>query len=228
MNCLCTLGKHLNEDFWRVLTQSRLQRWPVQVLWGGKAASLQMDCHWASKVEVPFPFFPWPYVLLVQSLTQFFRNVWPQLTLFWSSLFFTILNQVWHWHPHRSTWDFRLERSHLWPQALVLLSHWHSQGLVFDENNVLSTKSRLPSYCRLGLQDLITVKSAEGGKQVRQHILNKPSFCASVLSWSYTLLFHLRMISSRLEAELAHISEGRGNHLVLCHLSKNQKTWLAS
>ena len=31
-----------------------------------------MDCHWASKVEVPFPFFPLPYVLLVQSLTQFF------------------------------------------------------------------------------------------------------------------------------------------------------------
>ena len=72
MNCPCTLGKHLNEDFWRDLTQSRLQRWPVQVLWGGKAASLQMDCHWASKVEVPFPFFPLPYVLLVQSLTQFF------------------------------------------------------------------------------------------------------------------------------------------------------------
>ena len=226
MNCLCTLGKHLNEDFWRVLTESRLQRWPVQVLWGGKAASLQMDCYWASKVEQPIPIFPWTYVLLVQSLTHFLPFlVSNQFTL---ELFFTILCQVWHWHPHRSTWDFRLERSHLWPQALVLLSHWHSQGLVFDENNVLSTKSRLPSYCRLGLQDLITVKSAEGGKQVRQHILNKPSFCASVLSWSYTLLFHLSMASSRTEAKPILISEGWGDHLVLGHLPKNQKAWLAS
>ena len=134
MNCLCTLGKHLNEDFWRVLTESRLQRWPVQVLWGGKAASLQMDCYWASKVEQPIPIFPWTYVLLVQSLTHFLPFLASnQFTL---ELFFTILCQVWHWHPHRSTWDFRLERSHLWPQALVLLSHWHPQGLVIDDNNV--------------------------------------------------------------------------------------------
>ena len=56
-------------------------------------------------------------------------------------LFFTILFQVWHWHPHRSTRDFRLECSHLWPQALVFLSHWHSQGLVIADNNFYTLSS---------------------------------------------------------------------------------------
>ena len=88
-----------------------------------------------------FSFFPVALCFASSIWHNFFCNVWPQLSLFWSSLFFTIPFQVWHWHPHRSSRDFRLECSHLWPQALVFLSHWHSQGLVIADNNVYTLSS---------------------------------------------------------------------------------------
>ena len=38
------------------------------------------------------------------------------------------MKQVWHRYPHWPIGDFSMERSHLWPQAVVLLPHWHSKG----------------------------------------------------------------------------------------------------
>ena len=125
MNCLCTLGKTSQRRFLRSYDSILISEMTCSSIVGRQSGLPTDGLSLGLQGRLTFSFFPVALCFASSISGTIFLQCLAS-NKFILELFFTILFQVWHWHPHRSTRDFRLECSHLWPQALVLLSTGNS------------------------------------------------------------------------------------------------------